>query len=75
MTVAAACCPARLALVKAATSINGVVEAFSEQLITIDELHAKLPAPAHSRSQPAQPTRRLRIAPTSAGQLVRRGLS
>ena len=32
-----------LALAKAATSITAMVEAFSEQLITIDELRAKMP--------------------------------
>jgi len=33
-----------LALAKAGTSITAMVEAFSEQLITIDELRAKMPA-------------------------------
>jgi site-specific DNA recombinase len=32
-----------LALAKAATSINAMIEAYSEQLITLDELRAKMP--------------------------------
>ena len=39
-----------LALAKAATSITAMVEAFSEQLITIDELRAKMP---HLRAREA----------------------
>jgi len=40
----------KLALAKAATSITAMVEAYSEQLITIDELRAKMP---HLRAREA----------------------
>jgi hypothetical protein len=49
-----------LALAKAGTSITAMIEAYSEQLITIDELRSRMPGPARPRNQPARPARRPR---------------
>ena len=49
-----------LALAKAATSITAMIEAYSEQLITIDELRARMPHLRAREDQPAQPARRPR---------------
>ena len=55
-----------LALAKAATSVTAMIEAYSEQLITIDELRARMPhlrareatcAASSARSTPRPPTR------------------
>ena len=60
----------QLALAKAATSVTAMVEAYSEQLITIDELRAKMPhlraREASLRGQldcPGRPGRRPRCLP------------
>lgn len=48
-----------LALAKAATAITAMIEAYSEQLITIDELRTRMPH-LRARDEPARPDRRAR---------------
>ena len=53
------------ALAKATASITAMIEAFQEQLITIDELRDRMPAAARPRGEPARPARR-RSPPSSS---------